>query len=323
VAVILPGSGPTDRDGDNPLGVRAATYRLLAEGLAAEGIASLRIDKRGIGASAAAARSEAELRFNDYVADARAWTSEAVRRTGRPCAWLIGHSEGALVATLAAENNSEICGLVLLSGAGRPAMTVMREQFGAAPEPVRGQALSILDRLERGETVMDVPPALAAAFRPSVQPYLASWAVLDPAEALSRYRGPVFIGQGETDLQTRETDAQALKAARPDAAGDLAGRQPCAEDRAGRTAGERRRLYNARPPAGAGRGRRRGDLYPRAYARALSLQASRVSEKRTGRPCAWPISSPSCITTRPRTTVTIGQPMASKPSKGVQPQRLA
>ncbi len=217
VAVILPGSGPTDRDGDNPLGVRAATYRLLAEGLAAEGIASLRIDKRGIGASAGAARSEAELRFNDYVADARAWTSEAVRRTGRPCAWLIGHSEGALVATLAAENNSGICGLVLLSGAGRPAMTVMREQFGAAPEPVRGQALSILDRLERGETVMDVPPALAAAFRPSVQPYLASWAVLDPAEALSRYRGPVFIGQGETDLQTRETDAQALKAARPDA----------------------------------------------------------------------------------------------------------
>ncbi|QYF87426.1 alpha/beta hydrolase [Brevundimonas sp. PAMC22021] len=217
VAVILPGSGPTDRDGDNPLGVRAATYRLLAEGLAAEGIVSLRIDKRGIGASAGAARSEAELRFNDYVADARAWTSEAVRRTGRPCAWLIGHSEGALVATLAAENNSEICGLVLLSGAGRPAMTVMREQFGAAPEPVRGQALSILDRLERGETVTDVPPALASAFRPSVQPYLASWAVLDPAEALSRYRGPVFIGQGETDLQTRETDAQALKAARPDA----------------------------------------------------------------------------------------------------------
>ena len=42
--LIIPGSGPTDRDGNNPLGVRASTYRLLAEGLAAEGIPSLRID---------------------------------------------------------------------------------------------------------------------------------------------------------------------------------------------------------------------------------------------------------------------------------------
>ena len=217
VAVILPGSGPTDRDGNSPLGIRAATYRLLAEGLAEDGIATVRMDKRGIGASAAAGGSEADLRFGDYVADARAWTSEAVRRTGKPCAWLIGHSEGALIATLAAENNPEVCGLVLLSGAGRPAITVLREQFQAVPEPVRGQALTILDRLEKGETVADVPPALAAAFRPSVQPYLASWAPLDPAEALGRYRGPFFIGQGETDLQTRETDAQALKAARPDA----------------------------------------------------------------------------------------------------------
>ena len=55
-AVILPGSGPTDRDGDSPqVGIRAATYRLLAEGLAERGVASIRIDKRGIGESAAAA----------------------------------------------------------------------------------------------------------------------------------------------------------------------------------------------------------------------------------------------------------------------------
>ena len=37
VAVILPGSGPTDRDGNSPMGVRGATYRLLAEGLAEQG----------------------------------------------------------------------------------------------------------------------------------------------------------------------------------------------------------------------------------------------------------------------------------------------
>jgi len=49
VAVILPGSGPTDRDGNSPMGVAASTYRLLAEGLAEQGVATVRIDKRGIG----------------------------------------------------------------------------------------------------------------------------------------------------------------------------------------------------------------------------------------------------------------------------------
>ena len=64
-AVIIPGSGPTDRDGNSPqFGIQAATYRLLAEGLAERGVATVRIDKRGIGESAAAGASEAELRFS-------------------------------------------------------------------------------------------------------------------------------------------------------------------------------------------------------------------------------------------------------------------
>ena len=101
-AVILPGSGPTDRDGNSPaFGIQAATYRLLAEGLAERGIATVRIDKRGIGESAAAGPAEADLRFSAYADDARAWAAEAAAKTGRPCAWLIGHSDGALVALAA------------------------------------------------------------------------------------------------------------------------------------------------------------------------------------------------------------------------------
>jgi hypothetical protein len=77
MVLIIPGSGPTDRDGNNPMGVRAATYRLLAEDLAARGIASLRIDKRGLFGSAAAFpdpnfEPEALARFGADV--------EAVRR---------------------------------------------------------------------------------------------------------------------------------------------------------------------------------------------------------------------------------------------------
>lgn len=218
VAVILPGSGPTDRDGNQAPAIRASTYRLLAEGLAAEGIATVRIDKRGIGASAAAGFEETKLRFSDYAVDARAWAAEAARLTDQPCAWLIGHSEGALVALQAVqEGDDKICGLVLLSGAGRPAGVVLREQLTALPDPLKTQAYDALTELEAGRTVADPPAALAALFRPSVQPYLISWLPLDPAMLLAAYDGPVFIGQGSTDIQVGVVDAQALAAADPDA----------------------------------------------------------------------------------------------------------
>lgn len=216
-AVILPGSGPTDRDGNSPaFGIQAATYRLLAEGLAERGVASVRIDKRGIGASTAAGPAEADLRFSAYADDARAWAADAAARTGRPCAWLIGHSEGALVALAAiAQGDDKVCGLVLLSGAGRPAGAVLREQLAVLPEPLKAEALTVVDELEAGRTIADPPASLAALFRPSVQPYLISWLALDPAKLAAAYDGPIFIGQGATDIQVTVTDAEALKAAQP------------------------------------------------------------------------------------------------------------
>lgn len=217
-ALIIAGSGPTDRDGDSPLGVSASSYRLLAEGLASHGVATVRTDKRGVGESAAALTSEAELVFTDYADDARAWAAETARLTGQPCAWLIGHSEGALVAlTAVAGGDDAVCGLVLLAGAGRPIGAVLREQLATAPEPLLGQALAILAELEAGRPVTQVPPQLAALFRPSVQPYMISWLPLDPAEMVAAYDGPVMIGHGATDIQVGVADANALAAARPDA----------------------------------------------------------------------------------------------------------
>jgi hypothetical protein len=94
---------------------------------------------------------------------------------------------------------------------------VLREQLTALPEPMKTQAFAALTELEAGRTVADAPPALAALFRPSVQPYLISWLPLDPAALLAAYDGPVFIGQGTTDLQIGVVDAQALAAADPEA----------------------------------------------------------------------------------------------------------
>ena len=218
-AVIIPGSGPTDRNGDSPLGVSAAAYRLLAEALADQGIATLRYDKRGVGQSTAAIVAEDQLTFDISATDARLWLDEALAGTGLSCAWLIGHSEGALVALKAAEDNDpRICGLILVSGAGRKAADVLREQLVSVglPAPLRDAAFAALTELEAGRTT-EAPPELAALFRPSVQPYLISWLALDPARLAASFRGPMMIGQGSTDLQTTLTDAEALYAAQPNA----------------------------------------------------------------------------------------------------------
>jgi pimeloyl-ACP methyl ester carboxylesterase len=215
-AIIIPGSGPTNRDGNGP-GIQPGTLKLLAEYLAGRGIASIRIDKRGIGASMSAMRAEADLRFQTYADDAKAWAKELRALSGAACVWLIGHSEGALVGEVAAQENGDICGLVLLAGAGRKAGDLLREQLAATlPEPLKQEAFADLAELEAGRTVT-ASPLLMMLFRPTVQPYLMSWLPLDPAVILAGLKPPVLIMQGENDIQVSVQDARTLARARPDA----------------------------------------------------------------------------------------------------------
>ncbi|WP_205412187.1 alpha/beta hydrolase [Sphingomonas crusticola] len=213
--LLISGSGPTDRNGNSAISaVRPANMRLLAEGLAAHGLVSLRYDKRGVADSAAAVGAEADLRFATYVDDAEAWVHFLEKQPGVSCVVLAGHSEGALIATMAAER-TKICGLVLLSGAGRPARAVIAEQLGKVPEPTRTAALAALDQLAAGKLVAD--PPIPALFRPSVQPYMISWLAIDPAAELHKAAVPVTIIQGLNDLQVSADDARALASARPTA----------------------------------------------------------------------------------------------------------
>lgn len=220
-ALIIPGSGPTDRDGNNPLGVAAATYRLLAEALAAEGIASVRIDKRGMFGSAAAIADANAVTIPDYVADTAAWVKAARAATGAPCVWLIGHSEGGLVALAAAQDAEGVCGLVLVAAPGRPLGDVLKSQLRANPmnAPLLEPAEAAIDQLAAGRPVdpATVPPALLPLFNPAVQGFLMSALSLDPAQLAARTALPLLIVQGGKDLQVPLADAQRLAAAAPGA----------------------------------------------------------------------------------------------------------
>jgi len=221
VVLILAGSGPTDRDGDNRLGVKGATYRLLAEGLAAQGVTTVRVDKRGMFASGTAAADPNAVTVEDLARDAHDWATKIRAETGAPCVWLLGHSEGSLVALIAAQTPRDICGLVLAAAPGRRLSEVIREQLTSNPAnaPVLPQAMAALDALEAGRTVdtTGMHPGLLGLFRPNVQGFLIVMFRQDPAKLAAAYRGPVLILQGDTDIQVQVADANLLAAANPGA----------------------------------------------------------------------------------------------------------
>ena len=217
MVIIIPGSGPTDRDGNNPMGVKASTYRLLSEELAGHGAGSLRIDKRGMFASAAAIADANDVSIDAYVEDVAAWADLARERTGNDCVWLLGHSEGGIIALKAANRLEGLCGIVLAATPGRPLGTLLREQLRANPAnaPILEQADGAIAKLEAGERVdpAGLHPGLAPLFGPQVQGYMIDLMAHDPAKLIATTTLPVLIVQGGKDLQVLKADADALAAA--------------------------------------------------------------------------------------------------------------
>ncbi|SFP57622.1 hypothetical protein SAMN05216229_103337 [Geopseudomonas sagittaria] len=217
VVLIIAGSGPTDRDGNNPAGGNNDSLRRLALGLAERGIASLRYDKRGVAASRAAAPREEQLSVEAYVADAVAWGQLLKADPRFSQLILLGHSEGALIATLAAVDAGADA-LVSLAGIAHPLGTVLRDQLqGRLPPALAAQTEAILDELEQGRTVAEVSPKLQVLLRPSVQPYLISLLRQRPAEAFARVPIPALIIQGSHDVQVDLEEALLLQQAKPEA----------------------------------------------------------------------------------------------------------
>lgn len=216
VVLIVPGSGPTDRDGNSPMGLKTDAYKLLAWGLAEQGIATVRVDKRGMFGSAAAGDPNA-VSVDIYANDYRAWIDAIRAQTGRKCVWLLGHSEGALMVSAAAEGRKDVCGLILVAGMGRKMGDVIRQQLRDNPAnaPVLDQALAAIDELEAGRHVdtTGMHPALMSLFAPKVQDYLISILAIDPVETLRKARVKSLIVQGRNDLQVTVEDARLLNKA--------------------------------------------------------------------------------------------------------------
>jgi len=228
IVLILSGSGPSDRDGNSPaLPGTNNCLKLLAEALAARGIASVRYDKRSIGETGKAMLAAAEktktvlkendLSFENFIDDAVRWGKQLRADRRFSSVSLAGHSEGSTIAMVAAQRLGAKS-YISIAGPGRPLQQVILEQIRPqfTPELFK-RTEEILAQLVAGKTVASVPSELNILFRPAIQPYMISWLRYDPSKEIAKLRMPVLIAQGTTDLQVTVVDAKALAAGNPSA----------------------------------------------------------------------------------------------------------
>lgn len=211
LVIIHPGSGPTDRNGNQP-SMTNNSLKLLAEGLAERGVGVLSIDKRGVGQSSMAL-DERDLRPSHFIGDLVAWVAWARERAPASRVHLLGHSEGALFAKAAARR-ADVASVISLAGAGRSIGVVLREQTeGRRPGQLGVEFEQVLSSLEAGKVVGEVSPLLEALFRPSIQPYLIEWLTMDPAAIAADLDVPLLVIGGSSDLQVGRSDFEALRGA--------------------------------------------------------------------------------------------------------------
>lgn len=217
VVIIIPGSGPTDRDGNNNFGMVTNAYKMLASELINKGISCLRYDKRGIGKSKAGLLVESDMRFEMGVDDAIAWIELLKQDKRFTDIIIVGHSEGSLIGMIAA-NKTKVSKYISIAGVAKTADLIIKEQLsGKLSQGIIKEAATIMDSLKQGKTVSNINPMLVSLFRPSVQPYLISWFKYDPIKEISKIEIPVLIVQGTTDMQVPTENAHLLVKAKPNA----------------------------------------------------------------------------------------------------------
>lgn len=214
VALIIAGSGPTDRNGNNPM-MKNNSLKLLAEALAKNGIASLRYDKRGIGESKASAISEQSLVFENYTEDAKSWINLLKQDKRFSEVVIIGHSEGSLIGMIAGAKANKF---ISIAGPGESADKLIKAQIASKSNKViEDMTFPIIDSLKSGNQVKKVDPMLNSLFRPSIQPYLISWFKYNPESEIKKLNIPILIIQGNNDLQVTVKDAETLSQANKNA----------------------------------------------------------------------------------------------------------
>jgi len=211
LVILIQGSGPTDRDG-NQIMMKNDASKKIAHQLAENGIASYRFDKRIFKMNKFRIK-EADLRFEDFVTDVNSILEYFKADKNFDKIILAGHSEGSLIGMLAAQQRVDA--FISLEGPGRSIDKIVVEQLAKQSDELSENARQAFDEMGKTGSTTNYSPYLESIFRPSVQPYIASWMKYDPALEIAKLEIPILIINGSLDLQVDTTDAEILNAAAP------------------------------------------------------------------------------------------------------------
>lgn len=229
--VLYPGSGPTDRDG-NQGEFKTDLLKQIADALAEQGIGSLRYDKRVTPGFESQWNLEDMAQFEQFISwenhkgDAMAAFTfmKSLPESDDARCGIIGHSEGGVQAIEVAPRANPAA-LVLLASPGRPLKDVLYQQVdelmdkqgadAATQEKMNAANKRVMEAIIKdGKVPGDVPPGLAPLYQPTTAKFLQAILPLDPRKSLREYQGPVLIVNGNKDSQIHvEQDAKPLHAA--------------------------------------------------------------------------------------------------------------
>ena len=210
LAIIIAGSGPTDRDGNNS-SMKSNYLKMLAEELNKNGISSFRYDKRGVSTSLGDIKSPNEIQFLDYVNDAKSIINHFKDTKKYKKIVIIGHSEGSLIGMLASKSIAD--GFISIAGAGVDYLTLIQRQLSNRAPYIKSMSDPIIEQLKKNKLVDSVPPMLNNLFGTNLQRFLIDASSYNPTVEISKLLIPILIIQGTNDIQVEVKDAEILHAA--------------------------------------------------------------------------------------------------------------
>ncbi|MEZ4793194.1 MAG: alpha/beta hydrolase [Gelidibacter sp.] len=206
LAILIAGSGPTDRDGNQNF-LKTNNLKKLAVGLTNNGIATFRYDKR-IVKQIRRGNIDPNIKFDDFVKDAEDVIDYFKKQNTYKKIYVIGHSQGSLIGLLAAKDRAD--GFISLSGAGQSIDNVIIEQVNKTAPMFTEDSKRVFGILREGKTTTDYPAALASIFDVSIQPFMSSWMKYNPTDEIKKLDIPVLVINGTKDLQVSVEEAKLL-----------------------------------------------------------------------------------------------------------------
>lgn len=215
LAILIGGSGPTDRNGNQQMLVNNS-LKLLAEGIYENGIASFRYDKRIVKQMKLGSVNEKNIRFDDFIDDAIAILTYFKKDERFSEIYIIGHSQGSLVGMVAAQEGAN--GFVSIAGAGQEIDDVIVDQLAKQAPGLADNGRTAFDDMRANGVANNFSPGLASIFRKDIQPFILTWMKYDPKVEIAKLTIPVLIVNGDKDIQVQVSEAELLRNAKPDAA---------------------------------------------------------------------------------------------------------